>query len=465
MNSSVGSIMASVKKIFFVGIGGISMSSLALACRALGYNVAGSDRTSSDMTEKLAGEKIKVTIGHAAENISGFDAVVYTGAISEDNPELCAAREKNIPVIYRADLLGWLMLKFPRRIGISGMHGKSTTTSMITHVFLSAGEDPTVMIGAETKELNGACRFGEGRDFIFEACEYRDSFLDMFPTVSVILNIDLDHTDYFPDIDAICDSFEKFAQLPFDSDAPSPMLIACGDDGRVLNIASRSPRDVTFGITNTECDYLARNVSEKNGYYTFDVFGDGEPQGKVSLKVPGVHNIYNALASYAVCDVCGIPHDKICSALSDFEGTKRRFEYKGSCDGAAVYIDYAHHPTEIEAAISAAKKVGRGGRVITLFEPHTFSRTRDHLTEFVETLSKSDLVIMLDIYAAREINTTGITSSMIADMIPGAMYAPDYDGAAALVRTYAEEGDIVLILGAGTVYQIADKLTSPLLSL
>lgn len=452
--------MAEAKKLFFVGIGGISMSSLALACRALGYKVAGSDRTPSEMTEKLIGNKIKVTIGHDAGNISGYDAVVYTGAISDDNPELCAAREKNIPIIYRADLLGWLMLKYRRRIGVSGMHGKSTTTSMIAHVFLSAGEDPTVMIGAETKEMDGAFRFGEGGDFIFEACEYKDSFLDMFPTIAVILNIDLDHTDYFPDIDAICDSFGKFARLPFDSDAEMPMLIACGDDGRVMKIATRSPRDVTFGITNTDCDYLARNITEKNGYYSFDVVHDGEPEGRVSLKIPGIHNIYDALAAYAACDVCGIPYDKICSALSDFEGVKRRFEYKGSCDGASVYIDYAHHPTEIEAAVSAAKKVGKGGRVITLFEPHTFSRTRDHLAEFVETLSKSDLVIMLDIYAAREINTTGITSSMIADMIPGAMYAPDYDGAAALVRTFAEDGDIVLILGAGTIYQIADKLTS-----
>lgn len=459
MEKDLSYVMENSKKLFFVGIGGISMSSLAFACKKAGYAVAGSDRDASPMTKKLSETKITVYIGHDAKNIDGSDAVIYTGAIADDNPEISAAREKGLPVIYRADLLGWLMQKFRRRIGVAGMHGKSTTTSMIAHVFISAGADPTVMNGAETEEMNGAYRIGKSNDnFIFEACEYKDSFLDMFPSISVLLNIDVDHTDYFSGIEQIRASFEKFASIPFSSGTEEPLVIACGDDENTLNIAARSLRDVTFGINNTDCDYLATKITEKRGCYSFEILKDGEPEGKVTLKVPGYHNIYNALAAFAASDASGIPCDKICSALSDFEGTLRRFEYKGSRDGVSVYIDYAHHPREITAVISTAKKVAAGGKVIVLFEPHTYSRTAEHFDAFVSALSEADNVILLDIYAARETNTFGVSSSQLADAIPGACYAPSYESAASIASTFADDGDIILILGAGPIYKIADMI-------
>lgn len=459
MEKNLRFVMEKIKNLFFIGIGGISMSSLAFACKKAGYKVAGSDRDASAMTKKLSDGKIPVYIGHDAKNIDGYDAVVYTGAIADDNPELIAAKEKDLPIIYRADLLGWLMRKFRHRIGVAGMHGKSTATSMMAHIFIAAGTDPTVMSGAETREMGGAYRTGKSREnFIFEACEYKDSFLDMFPSISVLLNIDVDHTDYFSGIEQIKASFEKFAQIPFLTGAEEPIVIACGDDEKTLDIAARSPRDVTFGIDNPNCDYLATKITEKRGFYSFEIIKDGEPEGKVSLKVPGYHNIYNALAAFAAADVCGISCEKICSALSDFEGTLRRFEYKGSRDGVEVYIDYAHHPREISAVISTAKKVAAGGKVIALFEPHTYSRTAEHFDAFASALSEADNVILLDIYAARETNTFGVSSAQLADAIPGACYAPSYESAASIATTFADDGDLILILGAGTIYKIADLI-------
>ena len=458
MSNDISRIMKAAQKLYFIGVGGISMSSLALACKRHGYDVSGSDRASSPITEKLKKEGITVYGEHRAENISGADAVVYSGAIADDNPEMVAAKENGIPTIYRADLLGYIMRSYERRIGVSGMHGKSTVTSMISHVFISCGLDPTVMSGAETKEMGGACRFGKGEDFIFEACEYKDSFLDMFPTIAVILNIDVDHTDYFSGIEQIKESFDKFAHIPFSSDAKTPAVVACGDDANAYAIASDLPYPVTFGIKNEKCDYIAKNISDDKGYYSFDVYTSSGSCGKVKLHIPGYHNIYNALATFAVCDLCDIPHEKICSAISDFEGTLRRFEYKGKCEGASVYIDYAHHPTELEAAISTARDIAKGKKVVAVFEPHTYSRTKDHFDEFAEVLSKADTAILVDIYAAREKNESGVSSEQLADKIPGAWYAPSYDSAAAMARGMAEDGGVILVLGAGTVYKIADIL-------
>lgn len=458
MNNYTSAIMSKAKRVFFIGIGGISMSSLAIACQRRGFEVSGSDRTESGMTEHLRSLGINVYFGHDAKNIDGADTIVYTGAISQDNPELAAAKGLGLPVIYRAELLGWLMTSYKCRIGVSGMHGKSTATSMISHVFISAGLNPTVMSGAETREMNGACRFGADDFFIFEACEYKDSFLDMFPTVAVLLNIDIDHTDYFSGIDAINSSFEKFAQIPFSSGAEKPAVVACGDDERTLAIAEKSPFAVTFGINNEKCDYKALNITDQNGFYSFDVAMGGDVCGKVKLKVPGRHNIYNALAAFATGELEGIHHDKICSALSDFSGTLRRFEYKGECEGASVYIDYAHHPTEINAAIAAAKDMTRGKQLTVIFEPHTYSRTAAHFDGFAKALSGADLAVLVDIYAAREINESGVSSSALADAVPGACYAPSYESAASLARSSAERGGMILVLGAGTVYKIADML-------
>lgn len=454
---SLNEIMASVGKIFFVGIGGISMSSLAFSCKAAGYTVGGSDRTVSTMTKKLQAEGIPVCHEHRGENISGYDAVVYTSAVSGDTPELAAAREGGIPIIHRAALLGWLMQMYKNRIGVAGTHGKSTTTSMISHVFIEAGRNPSVMCGAETNELKGAYRIG-GSDnyFIYEACEYKDAFLETFPTIAVVLNIDLDHTDYFKDISAVYDSFAKFANLPFTMGTRVPMLVACGDDENALKLAQSSQNDVTFGIKNQNCDYVAKNITEKRGFYSFDVERNGEIEGRISLDVLGYHNVYNALAAFAACDVCEIPCDKICSALSNFEGVLRRFEYRGKAGGASVYVDYAHHPTEIAAVLKAARLTAKNKKVIAVFEPHTYSRTEAHKEEFAKALSAADFSVLVDIYAAREENHWGITSEMLADMIPGACYAPSYESAAVAARMCAEPGDVILFIGAGPICTAAD---------
>ena len=458
MSSEISKTMQSVKRLFFIGIGGINMSALAMACKNKGLTVAGSDRAPSEVTERLKAGGIPVFSEHKAENVSGFDAVVYNGAIGDDNPELCEARAKGLPVIYRADLLGWIMRDYERRIGIAGMHGKSTVTSMVSHVFISQGLDPTVMSGAETKEMGGAYRFGGGRDFIFEACEYKDSFLSMLPTIAVILNIDIDHTDYFSGIDSIRASFDKFAHLPFSSDAKMPAAVVCGDDPIAEKIASDLPYAVTFGINNAKCDYTAKKITDEKGFYSFDIYTGSGSCGKVRLRVPGYHNIYNALATFAVCDLCDIPHEKICACISDFVGALRRFEYKGRAGGAFVYTDYAHHPTELAATISTAKDMAKGKRVVAIFEPHTYSRTKAHFDEFVDVLSKADTAILVDIYAAREKNDGTVSSEMLADRISGAWYAPSYESAAAMARGMAEDGGIILVLSAGSVYKIGDIL-------
>ena len=458
MARDISKTMQSVKSLFFIGIGGINMSALALACRRRGIAVAGSDRAQSVITERLQSDGVPVISEHRAENITGYDAVVYNGAIGDDNPELSAAREKGLPLIYRADLLGWIMRGYERRIGIAGMHGKSTVTSMVSHAFISQGLDPTVMSGAETKEMGGSYRFGKGKDFIFEACEYKDSFLCMFPTIAVVLNIDIDHTDYFSGIDRIKESFDKFAHLPFSSEAKMPAAVVCGDDPNAEKIAADLPFAVTFGIENEKCDYTAKKITDEKGFYSFDIYTGSGSCGRAKLRVPGYHNIYNALATFAVCDLCDIPHEKICAYISDFAGTLRRFEYKGEAGGASVYIDYAHHPRELAAAISTAKDMAKGKKVVAIFEPHTYSRTKEHFDEFIDVLSKADTAILVDIYAAREKSDGTVSSEMLADRIPGAWYAPSYESAAAMARGMAEDGGIILVLGAGTVYKIGDIL-------
>lgn len=446
--------LESARSLFFVGIGGISMSSIAFVFHSKGYAVRGSDRAQNDMTKKLCGSGIEVFHGHSAENVIGADAVIYTGAVNEENPELKEAKKLGLPIIYRADALAYLMKKYKTRIGISGSHGKSTCTSMISHILISCGKDPTVMCGAQTAEMDGAYRVGKGDDFVFEACEYKDSFLEFFPSVSVVLNIDLDHTDYFTGgIEQIKSSFRKYALLAFDS--AEPLVISCADDKNSFS-ALDGIEKTTFGIEN-DADYTAKNIVYNDGCAEFDIFKHGEYFCHVKLSVLGKHNIYNALAACAVCDHAGVTPHEIAEHLADFEGLSRRFEKKGSVNGADVYIDYAHHPKELVASIDAAKKMSKG-RVICAFEPHTYSRTAALFDDFARSFDKADKTFFVDIYAAREVNTFGVSSKMLADAVYGGEYAGSYDIAAQKIREMAQKDDTVLILGAGTVNEIADIL-------
>ncbi len=440
------------KKLFFVGIGGISMSSIAFVFASRGYDVSGSDRAESDMTRKLAASGIKVYRGHDAAHVAGADAVIYTGAVNDQNPEIAEAKRLGLPIIYRADALGYMMKKYGTRIGVSGSHGKSTCTAMISHILIASGADPTVMCGAETAEMGGAYRVGGGEGFVFEACEYKDSFLGFFPSASVVLNIDLDHTDYFtgglPQIKA---SFRKYALIALEEGGAA---IANADDENTSSALEGLPL-ITFGVKN-DADFTAENISYASGYAEFDVMKRGEHFCRVHMSIPGEHNVYNALAAAAACDLAGVAPDDIGRYISDFTGLSRRFEKKGSVRGADVYIDYAHHPRELRAAVAAARKLCRG-RLTCVFEPHTYSRTYSLFDEFAASFAGADRVIFTDIYAAREVNTYGVSSAQLAEAAKGE-YAPTYAETAEKVLEDIGAGDLVLVLGAGTVTEVAKLL-------
>jgi UDP-N-acetylmuramate--alanine ligase len=437
------------KKLFFVGIGGISMSSIAFVFASRGYDVSGSDRAESDMTRKLAASGIKVYRGHDAAHVAGADAVIYTGAVNDQNPEIAEAKRLGLPIIYRADALGYMMKKYGTRIGVSGSHGKSTCTAMISHILIASGADPTVMCGAETAEMGGAYRVGGGEGFVFEACEYKDSFLGFFPSASVVLNIDLDHTDYFtgglPQIKA---SFRKYALIALEEGGAA---IANADDENTSSALEGLPL-ITFGVKN-DADFTAENISYASGYAEFDVMKRGEHFCRVHMSIPGEHNVYNALAAAAACDLAGVAPDDIGRYISDFTGLSRRFEKKGSVRGADVYIDYAHHPRELRAAVAAARKLCRG-KLTCVFEPHTYSRTYSLFDEFAASFAGADRVIFTDIYAAREVNTYGVSSAQLAEAAKGE-YAPTYAETAGKVLEDIGAGDLVLVLGAGTVTEVA----------
>lgn len=327
---------------------------------------------------------------------------------------------------------------------------------MISHIFVSAGNDPCVMCGATLPELSSAYRVGGGDDFIFEACEYKDSFLEFLPSIAVILNIDVDHTDYFTGgIEQIKKSFEKYAVIPFEC-SENPLVVSNADDENTVSALSDTEK-TTFGIKEN-ADFRAVNISSVNGRAVFDILKHGDFFCHVKLKVPGEHNIYNALAAAVCADFCGIPAEATGKALSDFCGIERRFQLMGSVRGADVYIDYAHHPREIAASLSAAREIDRDGKLYCIFEPHTFSRTAALFDDFVNVFSVADKTLFVDIYAAREVNVSGVDSRMLAEKTRNGEYTSSYADAAEKMRLYAKKGDIILILGAGTVNEIASLL-------
>ncbi len=451
----IENILKNSKKIFFIGIGGVSMSSLAHISADNGFCVLGSDRTPSLATAKLEEHGIKIFYGHSAENVKGSDAVVYTAAIPEDNPELVFARENGIPLIYRADYLGYIMSRYENRIGISGMHGKSTATSMSAQVFLSAGADPTVVSGAQMKELEGkAYRTGCDKYFIMEACEYCDSFLSFAPNIAVVLNIEMDHPDYFKDLNHIKKSFGEYLSIADDGYA-----IVNWDDENVREV-TREYRGklIKFGIKSEGLDFRAENISFEGAYPVFDIVKRGSFIARVKLSVTGEHNIMNALAAAAAADICGIDAQSIKEGLGKYTGAERRMEYKGKiCGGKAdMYEDYAHHPTEIRATLKGAKMLaGRG--LWCVYQPHTYSRTAELFDEFVKSFDGVK-TIFADIYAAREINTTKISSEDLAGKVAGALYFDSFEKIAGYLKENVSEGETVIIMGAGDVNKICDLL-------
>lgn len=441
--------------VHMIGIGGISMSSLAHMLLNLGYQVSGSDAKSSNLTDTLEKAGAKIFIGQSADNIQNPDLVCYTAAISATNPELQMARTLSIPVIERAELLGELMKQYRYPIAVAGTHGKTTTTSMLSLVLLEADTDPTILVGGELPQISGTFRLG-ARDYLpFEACEYVESFLHFHPFLSIITNVEEDHLDYFSDINHIISSFRKFATLT----SPSGCIIVCSDDKNACRVVQNTDKKVVFyGMREINADYTPGNlVIDKSGYPHFTVLRKGEPLVNLDLKVAGNHNIQNALAVTAAADFLGISMDAVKRGLEAFTGTKRRFEHLGSVNGCEIVDDYAHHPTEIRTTLESVKGMDYRETWV-VFQPHTYTRTASLLHEFAEVLPLADHVLIADIFPAREVYDGTIHSCDLAALIPGAIYMSDMSAIARYLKNHVKEGDLLITMGAGNVNQIAYEL-------
>ena len=447
------------KNIHFIGIGGVSMSALAETMNYFGYHVTGSDRVSSDATDRLIKDNINVTIGHDLEYASKANLVVYTAAIPEDDPELIHAKELNIPTMERADFLGLLTKAFKETICISGTHGKTTTTSMIATCFINANLEPNVQVGADLGKLNGNYAIGKSEYFILEACEYVESFLKFFPKLEVILNIDNDHLDYFKNFENIKNAFIKYVKrLPDDG-----FLVLNGDDKNCIDLKQYTKSTIlTYGINNLSADFVAKDIKfDNNGFAEFDVYFKNSFYTHINLSVCGMHNVLNALACICVCYFYNFPIDIIKSSLNEFTGAHRRLEFKGKYKNASIFDDYAHHPTEIKASVTALKnKVYNKSWVV--FQPHTYSRTKNLLDDFANALINYDNIIVTDIYAAREKNTFNISSKDLVDKITSigkdAKYISSFEDIVNFLKDNVNDGDIVVTQGAGPIYEVGNML-------
>ncbi|KHD35245.1 UDP-N-acetylmuramate--alanine ligase [Clostridium acetobutylicum] len=443
------------KKIHFIGIGGVSMSGLAEILLERGFKVSGSDMNGSPMVDKLKEHGAEIYLGHNEKNINNVDIVVYTAAIPEDNPELIYARKNNISLMTRAEFLGSLMKGHKYNIAISGTHGKTTTTSMVSHIALTEDVDPTILVGGNLDIINGNVLAGKSDYFITEACEYKASFLEFYPYIGVILNIDADHLDYYKNIDDIENTFAKFVNLI----PKEGYLIANADDKRVSRVASNAKCNVvSFGIDNG--DIRAKNISfNESGFSSFDVYKSSELLFNIELNVPGKHNILNALSAIASALTLKISHKSIIDGLKSFKGTHRRFEIKGVKNGITVIDDYAHHPTEIKATLDAAKNYPHN-KIYCVFQPHTYSRTLSLFDDFSNSFSGVDELVLADIYAAREKDTGVVSSLKLSEAINKngvkCSNLHSFEDIVNYFKSKLNDGDILLTVGAGDVFKIGE---------
>lgn len=437
-----------------IGVGGVSMSPLAEVLVGLGLHISGSDIAESERTAHLRELGVAVRIGHDPANISSeTEFVVRTAAVHDDNPEIAAARAMGIPVFERSQAWGAIMRGYKNALCISGTHGKTTTTSMCTHIFMASEKDPTVMIGGTLPLLKAAHRVGYGDTIIMESCEYYNSFLSFYPTVAIILNVEPDHLDFFSGIDEIKASFRKFAaKVPDDG-----WIVANLDDENTMEaIKGLDRRVLTFGFS-ARADVQAKNITRIGSRTSFELVYKGKTLETVTLHVPGEHNIKNALAAAAASLCLGITPTAIKYGLAGFSGAGRRFEFKGKFNGADVYDDYAHHPGELKALLDAVEPLGYK-RIITVFQPHTYSRTAALLDDFVRQLKRPDIVYLAEIFAAREKNTFGISSADLAEKIDGARFFKTFREIEDSLGDTAQPGDLILTVGAGNVYKIGEHL-------
>ncbi|MBQ3426859.1 MAG: UDP-N-acetylmuramate--L-alanine ligase [Clostridia bacterium] len=443
--------------IHFIGIGGISMSGLAHIAIRDGYKVTGSDRSVSAITNKLAGEGAIIYEGHAAENIGDAELVVHTAAVHADNPEMAEAARRGIRLIDRAEFLGAIMKNYRHAVCVAGTHGKTTTTSMLAHALIYANTDPTISVGGELDLIGGNIRCGGSDMFVTEACEYTNSFLKFYPSIALITNIEEDHLDFFTGIEMIRESFRSFAGLT----RGKGTVVAYGEDENIkLALENTDLNIITYGMSDKN-DYHAENIIYSAGYPSFDIYRGSRKLCGISLNVPGDHNILNTLATIAVCELLGVDADTAARGIETFKGAHRRFEKKGFVGGAVVLDDYAHHPTEIRATLKAAKAFPHS-RIRTIFQPHTYSRTRTLWNEFVNAFDDTDELILTHIYAAREVYD-GVTdpdrlASEIAAKGIDAKYIDNFDDIVKYIRETAKEGEIIFTMGAGDVTSIGTEL-------
>ena len=452
MGSSIRSYLVPGRRVHLCGIGGVSMSPLAEVLHTMGLRVQGSDMQESATVKHLRSLGIPIAIGHRAESIRDAEFLIRTAAVHDDNPEIAAARAAGVPVFERAEAWGAIMQGYQNAVCIAGTHGKTTTTSMTTHVFMAAKSDPTVMIGGTLPLLHSGYRVGQGDTIILESCEYRNSFLHFSPTVAVILNIEADHLDFFKDLSDVEHSFRRFAQLV----PPGGTIVANADDPNTMETLA-GMKLFTFALRSERADCRAEHISFTNGLPAFDVVIHGQQYAHVELQVGGEHNIFNALAAAAAAYVLHLPGRAVEEGLATFTGAGRRFEYKGEYNGAKIYDDYAHHPGELHALLSMARSLGYQ-RIICAFQPHTYSRTRALFSQFVEELRRADQVVLAEIYAAREKNTIGISSRDLAAEIPGAIYCATLPEVTETLRAMAQPGDLILTVGAGDIYTAGEAL-------
>ncbi len=448
-------ILDKVKKIHFVGIGGSGMCPLAEILYSEGFTITGSDCNESDTLDRIKGMGIKVFEGHFADNVKGTELVVYTAAVKSDNPELVAANELGIPCLERSVMLGIVTRRYNRSVAVAGTHGKTSTTAMISQILIGSGFDPSAIIGGKLNAIGGNSYVGQSDIIVCEACEYVDTFLQLTPYLSVVLNIDADHLDYFKNLDNIKNSFNKFANQT------THAVIYCGDDeNSVDTFKDLSLEKITFGVSD-HCDYRAVNIVSNGMKQSFDLYCKNEFVVTVNLIVPGRHNIMNALAASAAAHHLGATGKEIAENLEKFTGVHRRFEVLGVSKGITVADDFAHHPTELEAVLTSAMNMGFN-KVWAIFQPHTYSRTAILLDDFAKALSIPDEIIISEILAVRETNTYNIYSTDLGAKIEGSHCIDTFEEITEFILNNAKEGDLVLTMGGGNVYRCANMIYSAL---
>lgn len=447
---TIDEAIRNAKRIHFIGIGGAGMCPLAEILHDKGYFLTGSDNNESDTLKRIRALGIPVVLGQKAENVDGADMVVFTAALLPDNPELVASREKGIPTFERSKLFGYVTRKYKDCIGVCGTHGKTTTTSMLTQVLLESGFDPSAVIGGKLPLTGTNGIVGNSETLVVEACEYKDTFLDLSPDTALILNIDRDHMEYFHTLENLQKSFRDFAEMAtacviYNGSDPNTVEAMKGIEGKEI---------ITFGDDAT-CDYYHGEVTFENGAFpAFDVIYKGENLGHIQLGVPGEHNVLNALAVIAAARHTGATFQQCQDSIGHFAGAGRRFEFLGEYNGAVIADDYAHHPKELEVTLNAAKRMGYD-RVWAVFQPFTFSRTKMLLHEFADALSLADRVVMTEIMGSREINTYHVSTQDLADEIPGSVWFDTFPKVADYLKQNIQKGDLVITLGCGDVYKIA----------